>query len=121
MQLDELIAVLAPRAPRPRGVDGSIEISSLAYDSRAVQPGALFFCVPGFSSDGHDFAPQALARGAAALVVERPLGSDEPEVLVADARAAMSAAAAVFYGRPSRTLRVIGITGTNGKTTTAFL
>jgi UDP-N-acetylmuramoyl-L-alanyl-D-glutamate--2,6-diaminopimelate ligase len=121
MQLDELTAVLAPRAPHPPRADGSIEISSLAYDSRAVRPGALFFCVPGFSSDGHDFAQQALARGAAALVVERPLRSGAPEVLVADARDAMSAAAAVFFGHPSRTLRVIGITGTNGKTTTAFL
>src|SRR5438094_574252 len=60
MQLDELTAVLAQHAPLP-GADGEIEISSLAYDSRAVQPGALFFCVPGFNSDGHDFAAQALA------------------------------------------------------------
>jgi UDP-N-acetylmuramoyl-L-alanyl-D-glutamate--2,6-diaminopimelate ligase len=121
MQLDELTAVLAPGARRPPDADGSIEISSLAYDSRVVQPGALFFCVPGFSSDGHDFAPQALARGAAALVVERALKSGAPEIVVADARAAMSAAAAVFFGYPSRALRVIGVTGTNGKTTTAFL
>ncbi len=75
----------------------------------------------GFQSDGHDFAAQALARGAAALVVERPLGLGVPEVLVPSARAAMGPAAVRFYGDPSAELRVVGVTGTNGKTTTAFL
>jgi UDP-N-acetylmuramoyl-L-alanyl-D-glutamate--2,6-diaminopimelate ligase len=98
-----------------------IEIAGLAYDNRSVTPGALFFCVPGFKVDGHDFAPDAVARGAAALVVQRPLGLGVPEVVVGDVRAAMAEAAARFHGDPTRTLRVVGITGTNGKTTTAFL
>jgi UDP-N-acetylmuramoyl-L-alanyl-D-glutamate--2,6-diaminopimelate ligase len=98
-----------------------VEISSLAYSSQSVTPGALFFCVPGFKADGHDFAPTAVERGAAALVCERPLGLGVPEVLVPDVRAAMGPAAARFYGDPTAELDVVGITGTNGKTTTAFL
>jgi UDP-N-acetylmuramoyl-L-alanyl-D-glutamate--2,6-diaminopimelate ligase len=99
----------------------AVEIGGLAYDNRAVEPGTLFFCVPGFTRDGHDFAPDAVARGAAALVVTRPLGLGVPEVQVEDVRAAMAVAAARFHGDPTRRLPVIGITGTNGKTTTAFL
>ena len=104
-----------------RGEAGMLEITGLAYDSRAVAPGSLFFCVPGFQSDGHDFAGQAVQRGAAALVVERPLGLGVPEVVVPSVRAAMGPAAVRFYGDPSAELRVVGVTGTNGKTTTAFL
>jgi UDP-N-acetylmuramoyl-L-alanyl-D-glutamate--2,6-diaminopimelate ligase len=98
-----------------------VEISSLAYSSQSVTPGALFFCVPGFRADGHDFAPTAVERGAVALVCQRPLGLGVPEVLVPDVRAAMGPAAARFYGDPTAELEVVGITGTNGKTTTAFL
>src|SRR3954462_12312226 len=98
-----------------------IEVSGLAYSSQSVTPGTLFFCVPGFRADGHDFAPQAVERGAVALVCERPLGLSVPEVIVADVRAAMGPAAARFYGDPTAELRVVGVTGTNGKTTTAFL
>src|SRR3954467_3094766 len=98
-----------------------VEISALAYRSSSVFPGALFFCVPGFRSDGHDFAPDAVRRGAAALVCQRPLGLGVPEVLVDDVRAVMGPAAARFYGDPTAELEVVGITGTNGKTTTAFL
>ena len=98
-----------------------VEISGLAYSSQSVTPGALFFCVPGFRTDGHDFAPDAVTRGAAALVCERPLGLGVPEVLVDDVRAAMGPAAARFYGYPTAQLQLVGITGTNGKTTTAFL
>ena len=98
-----------------------LAIADLAYASDRVTPGALFFCVPGFRSDGHDHAPDAVARGAAALVCERPLSLGVPEVLVPDVRAAMGPLAARFFGHPTRELRVVGITGTNGKTTTAFL
>jgi UDP-N-acetylmuramoyl-L-alanyl-D-glutamate--2,6-diaminopimelate ligase len=98
-----------------------VEISTLAYSSNSVTPGALFFCVPGFTSDGHDFAPDAVERGAAALVTERRLDLGVPEVVVDDVRAAMGPAAARFYGDPTAKLDVVGITGTNGKTTTAFL
>jgi UDP-N-acetylmuramoyl-L-alanyl-D-glutamate--2,6-diaminopimelate ligase len=98
-----------------------VHLSGLAYTSTSVTPGALFFCVPGFRADGHDFAPDAVERGAAALVCERPLGLGVPEVVVDDVRAAMGPAAARFFGDPTGELQVVGITGTNGKTTTAFL
>jgi len=100
---------------------GDVEISALAYDNRRVEPGTLFFCVPGFSRDGHAFAPDAVAHGAAALVVERPLRLGVPEVVVPSVRMAMGPAAARFHGDPTARLDVVGITGTNGKTTTAFL
>ena len=98
-----------------------VEISALAYTSDSVTPGALFFCVPGFRRDGHEFAPEAVERGAAALVTERQLGLGVPELVVDDVRASMGPAAARFYGDPTAELDVVGITGTNGKTTTAFL
>src|SRR5215211_9409696 len=100
---------------------GDPEVTSLAYDGRRVAPGSLFFCVPGFTRDGHDFAPEAVARGAVALVVARPLGLGVPEVQVEDVRSAMAIAAARFHGDPTASLPVVGITGTNGKTTSAFL
>jgi UDP-N-acetylmuramoyl-L-alanyl-D-glutamate--2,6-diaminopimelate ligase len=99
----------------------SVDVSALAYDNRAVQPGTVFFCVPGMTRDGHDFAPDAIARGAAALVVDHPLGLGVPEVVVHDVRAAMAPAAARLAGDPTARLQVVGITGTNGKTTSAFL
>jgi len=98
-----------------------LAIADLAFDNRLVGSGTLFFCVPGFTRDGHDFAPDAVARGAAALVVQRPLGLGVPEVLVSSVREAMAPAAARFHGDPTARLDVVGVTGTNGKTTTAFL
>src|SRR4051794_16880548 len=98
-----------------------VEISGLAYRSHDVVAGTLFFCVRGFTTDGHEYAPDAVRRGAAALVCERPLGLGAPEVVVEDVREAMGPVAARFYGDPTAELRVVGITGTNGKTTTAFL
>jgi UDP-N-acetylmuramoyl-L-alanyl-D-glutamate--2,6-diaminopimelate ligase len=121
MRLDEVIAVGDGELRGAQIQAAAVEITSLAYDSRAVRPGGLFFCVVGLQSDGHDFAAQAVERGAAALVVERPLGLRAPEVIVPSARAAMGPAAVCFYGDPSAELRVVGVTGTNGKTTTAFL
>ncbi|HET9215254.1 MAG TPA: UDP-N-acetylmuramoyl-L-alanyl-D-glutamate--2,6-diaminopimelate ligase [Gaiellaceae bacterium] len=96
-------------------------VTDLVYDARAVTPGALFVCVPGSRADGHDFAPTAVERGAVALLVERPLDLPVPQLLVPDARTAMALAADAFFGRPTRELEVAGVTGTNGKTTTAFL
>lgn len=120
MRLSELIAGL-PGARLLRG--GEAEVTGLAYDSRAVRPGDLFLCVPGFRHDGHAFIPEAAAAGAAAFVVERrglvPPGRGE--VLVPAVREAAAPLAARFFGRPSRELRLVGVTGTNGKTTTAFL
>src|SRR5688500_12433544 len=92
------------------GSGPEVEIGDLAFDNRAVQPGTLFFCVPGFTRDGHDFAPDAVARGAAALVVQRPLELGVPEVVVEDVRAAMAVAAARLFGDPTARLPVIGIT-----------
>ena len=118
MHLERVIAALAPadvlrRAP--------VEIGDLAYDARAAGPGSLFFCVPGSRADGHDFAADAVANGAIALVVERPLDLDVPQLVVPDARRAMALVADEFFGRPSEELEVAGVTGTNGKTTTSFL
>ena len=114
MQLREVLGDAARDAP-------SVEVTALAYDNRLVTPGTLFFCVPGFTRDGHDFAPDAVARGAVALVVQRPLGLGVPEIVVDDVRAAMAPAAAAINGDPTAALRAVGITGTNGKTTTAFI
>jgi UDP-N-acetylmuramoyl-L-alanyl-D-glutamate--2,6-diaminopimelate ligase len=98
-----------------------VDVSTLAYDNRAVTPGTLFFCVRGFTRDGHEYADDAIARGAAALVVDHRLDVDVPQVMVPDVRAAMAPAAAALAGDPTARLRVVGITGTNGKTTTAYL
>jgi UDP-N-acetylmuramoyl-L-alanyl-D-glutamate--2,6-diaminopimelate ligase len=99
-----------------------VEVTDLAYDARAVTPGALFFCIPGKTADGHDFAAEAVDRGAVGLVVERRLDDlDVPQLIVPSVRAAMGRAAADFFGRPSDTLEIAAVTGTNGKTTTAFL
>ncbi len=101
--------------------DAEVDITGLAYDNRRVTGGTLFFCVPGERSDGHAFAAAAVDAGAAALVVERPLEVDVAQARVPSARAAMAPAAARFFGDPTIDLQVAGITGTNGKTTTAFL
>jgi len=118
MRLDEIAA--AADGARVVG-DGAVEVLKLAYDSRRVEPGTLFFCVPGEKVDGHEFAAAAVEAGAAGLVVERELGLGPPEIVVGDARAAMAPLAARFEGDPTAELRVVGVTGTNGKTTIAFL
>ena len=101
--------------------DVSIEINGIEVDSRKVQPGNLFLCLPGFTVDGHDFAPTAIEKGAVAIVCERELSVDVPQVIVKDSRFAMAYLADRFYGHPSQQLKVIGVTGTNGKTTTTHL
>ena len=121
MRLDELTAAEVPGLRGFSPIPEPIEITSLAYDSRRVGPGTLFFCVAGHQQDGHDFAAAAVAAGAAALVVERSLGLGVPELIVESSRAAMGPLAARFYGEPTAQLRVVGVTGTNGKTTTAHL
>jgi UDP-N-acetylmuramoyl-L-alanyl-D-glutamate--2,6-diaminopimelate ligase len=107
MNLEGFIAELRPQ--------------DLAYDARSVTAGSLFFCVPGTRADGHDFAPEAVERGAIGLVVERELDLGVPQLVVPDARAAMAVAADEFFGRPSEELVVAGVTGTSGKTSTTFL
>ncbi len=123
MRLDQLLdgSGLPARVLRGEGTASAVEIADLAFDNRLVEPGTLFFCVRGHTADGHDFAPAAVEAGAAALVVDHELDLDVPQVLVADTRRAMAPLAAAFFGEPSRELRMVGVTGTNGKTTTAFL
>jgi len=118
MRVEELAA--ATDGARIVG-DASVGVTSLVYDSRKAGPGALFFCVVGEKRDGHEFAADVVEAGAVALVVERELDLEVTQVVVADARAAMAPLAARFWGDPTAELRVLGVTGTNGKTTTAFL
>ena len=95
------------------------EIESLCADSRAVKSGSLFFCLTGGARDGHAFADEAVANGAVAIVTERALQTSVPQLIVQNARFALSLIASAFYGYPSERMKVVGITGTNGKTTTA--
>src|SRR6266508_2476370 len=123
MQLGELLAGL-PDAQARGPTD--IEISGIAYDSRAVRPGNLFVAIGGFHVDGHAYIPQALEHGAAAVVGEKATGElqlppELPYVRISNARTALAPIAAAFYGHPGRQMRVVGITGTDGKTTTTFL
>jgi UDP-N-acetylmuramoyl-L-alanyl-D-glutamate--2,6-diaminopimelate ligase len=121
MRLADLSDALPAGAVRIAGAPGEPEITDIAFDSRLADAGVLFFCIRGASADGHDFAPEVVAAGAAALVVERELEVDVPQLVVADSRRAMAPIAARFFGDPSAELTMVGITGTNGKTTTAFL
>jgi UDP-N-acetylmuramoyl-L-alanyl-D-glutamate--2,6-diaminopimelate ligase len=114
MRLADLALDAGPEA-------AGLDVSALAYDNRAVTPGTLFFCVRGFTRDGHAFAADAVSRGAVALVVDHRLDLAIPQVVVGDVRASMAPAAAAFYGHPTRELLTVGITGTNGKTTSAYL
>src|SRR3954453_13071650 len=98
-----------------------VAVTSLTFDNRLVVPGTLFFCVPGFTRDGHDFAADAVSRGAVALVVARPLGLRGHGERLDDGWAAMAVTAARFYGDPTAELPLVGVTGTSGKTTTTWL
>jgi UDP-N-acetylmuramoyl-L-alanyl-D-glutamate--2,6-diaminopimelate ligase len=127
MRLSELLtsAGMASAGMASAGMTGAgsadPEITSVAYDSRTVGSGTLFCCIPGSTADGHDFADAARRAGAAALVVERELPLDIPQVVTSDARSAMGHLAAAIEGHPCRDLTMVGVTGTNGKTTTTHL
>ena len=98
-----------------------IPIQNLAYDSRAVQSSSLFIAIRGFHTDGHRYITQAIERGAAAIVYEDPEWDGRlpiPAVRIANTRVALAPIAAAFYGHPGQQMRVVGITGTDGKTTT---
>lgn len=101
--------------------DENTKITSVEYDSRKVCKGALFFCITGFKTDGHKYAEDAVANGAAALMVTRKLDLDVPQILVKNSRRSMALISREFYGRPDEKLNMIGITGTNGKTTTTYM
>src|SRR5918911_3581116 len=118
MHLERLIAAIGPTAVVGRA---PVEIRELAYDTKQIPAGAAFFCVPGARVDGHDLAPAAVAAGATALVAERRVDVGVPQLIVPSVREAMPKAAVEFFGDPTRELDVLGITGTSGKTTTAFL
>ncbi|NHC39617.1 UDP-N-acetylmuramoyl-L-alanyl-D-glutamate--2,6-diaminopimelate ligase [Bacillus sp. MM2020_1] len=98
-----------------------LEITSIENDNRKVQKGSLFICIKGYTVDGHDFAEAAVKNGAAAILAERPIALDVPVILVKDTTRAMAVLADTFYGQPTKKLHLIGITGTNGKTTTSHL
>jgi UDP-N-acetylmuramoyl-L-alanyl-D-glutamate--2,6-diaminopimelate ligase len=106
-----------------RGDVAGTEVTSIEFDSRMVKPGALFFCLPGHHTDGHDFARAAVAAGAVGLMVERPLELTVPQIEVAPgtARSSMATVAGTFYDNPARSLTMVGVTGTNGKTTVTHL
>ncbi|OAB42691.1 UDP-N-acetylmuramoyl-L-alanyl-D-glutamate--2,6-diaminopimelate ligase [Paenibacillus antarcticus] len=118
MRLNELASTLTIKH-----IIGSVDIrvSGIQTDSRKVSEGDLFICLPGHTVDGHNYAQQAMEKGAAALVVDRQLDIDLPQIIVKDCRYAMAVLADAFFGSPSKQMKVIGITGTNGKTTTAYL
>ena len=117
----ELAALLAGLEIQEIVGEIRVRIERLCFDSREAGRGALFFCLTGGKRDGHDYAFEAVAKGAVALVCERKLPLAVPQVLVADSRAAMSLMAAHFYGDPAKLLKTVTVTGTNGKTTTTYL
>lgn len=101
--------------------DGAVPVTKVVCDSRKVEPGCAFVCIEGFVSDGHQYAPQACERGAAVIVAQKPVAVSCPVVYVEDSRKALAKMCASFHGHPSRKFRLVGVTGTNGKTTITFL
>ncbi len=118
MKLSALVSGVA-HSPLPADPD----ITAVCYDSRKAAPGALFVCLPGARTDGHAYAPAAYAQGCRVFLAQQalPLPADAVQVLCADTRAALAVLGAEFYGDPAKELRLVGITGTKGKTTTALL
>ncbi len=127
MRLGEIVTLLDGVELRARAegagneLPDGLQVVELAYDSREVGPGSLFFCLSGSQDDGHRHAGQAVAAGAIALVCERPVPTHVPQLIVPRPRAAMNRLASAFFGHPSRQLGLVGVTGTNGKTTSAYL
>ena len=115
-----LLSELA-RPTRHELIGPDVEVKELIYNSRKVKNGDVFCCIVGTFADGHKYAQQAVDAGAAALVVERKLDIDVPQILVEDTRIAMAEMAAAYYGYPSREMQMIGVTGTNGKTSTTYM
>lgn len=123
MRLRELLSGVSVKSLRETSQSGSSEVTSLAYDSRSVIPGSAFFAIQGERADGNAFIPQAVANGASTVISEQAATPDCPVawVQVEGIRRAMAQLADHFYGHPSQNLELVGITGTNGKTTTAYL
>ena len=118
MRLDALLSGVDVRDTQG---DLAVDVRTVTHSTNAVEPGTLFVCVRGSAADGHDYAPVAVEQGAVALIVERYVAADVPQVLVGASRPALARVAASLHGDPSRSLTVIGVTGTNGKTTTTYL
>ena len=123
MKLSDLVKAVKPLTVEHAGADKDLDpqIASVHYRSQEVEPGGVFVAIVGHTADGHDFIEDAIESGAVAIVSQQQIGSQIPNVQVADSRLALAEIAACFYGNPSEQLTVIGITGTNGKTTTAYL
>jgi UDP-N-acetylmuramoyl-L-alanyl-D-glutamate--2,6-diaminopimelate ligase len=124
MKLGELARTL--KSPSQlSGDEQDRQVADIAYDSRKVKPGSLFVAVRGFNSDGHRFISQAIEQGATAVVAEfedrAATAAGVPQIIVGDSRTALATAADLFFGHPSQALALIGVTGTNGKTTTTYL
>jgi UDP-N-acetylmuramoyl-L-alanyl-D-glutamate--2,6-diaminopimelate ligase len=118
MRLQELLTHLHPLIPYS---GENPEITSIENDNRKVQHGSLFICIKGYTVDGHDFAEKAVKSGAVAVLAEHPLPLDVPVIVVKDTNRAMAVIADAYYDQPTKKLQLIGITGTNGKTTTSHL
>ena len=122
MRLNDLTrAVPGAQLAPPDATADTVDVAAIRYRSGDVTPGDAFACLVGSRSDGHEYAADAVSRGASALVVQRPLDLDVPQVVVPDSRVAMALMAALLEGDPSAHMTVVGITGTNGKTTSAYL
>jgi len=120
MRLSTLISSL----PHPKVIGNpGVEVKGIAYDSRRVERGLAFVALKGRTCDGHSFIGEAIDKGASVLLVERPQPGLQgiPQVVVSDTRKAMAVVSSIFYGEPSKRLTLIGVTGTNGKTTTTYL
>jgi UDP-N-acetylmuramoyl-L-alanyl-D-glutamate--2,6-diaminopimelate ligase len=119
--LGSLLSYLAAQTPEATLVGPDVEISGAASDSRLVSPGNLFAAMKGANLDGHDFADEAVANGASALLVSRKLPYDLPQIIVPSVRRVLGKISSLIYDNPSSKMRVIGVTGTNGKTTTTYM
>ena len=117
MRLNRLLAGVALTERRA----GDVECSGICYDTRTMKPGCLFVALPGYKTDGHRYIAQALERGAAAVLCQHPPEGEGPWLVTPDARAALAAVSANWFGHPARDLTLLAVTGTNGKTTTTYL
>ncbi|MGG3574408.1 UDP-N-acetylmuramoyl-L-alanyl-D-glutamate--2,6-diaminopimelate ligase [Bacillus gobiensis] len=121
MRLKELLKFLMDNQHEAKDISENPEITSLEMDSREVEKGSLFICINGFTVDGHDFAKNAVEKGAAAILAEKPLSLNVPVIVVNDTKRAMAILSDAFYGQPTHHLQLIGVTGTNGKTSTTHM
>ena len=117
MRLNQLLAGVALTERRA----GDVECSGICYDTRTMVPGCLFVALPGYKTDGHKYIAQALEQGAAAVLCQHPPEGEGPWLVTPDARAALAAVSANWFGHPARDLTLLAVTGTNGKTTTTYL